>query len=96
MHRSNESSAGRVALGAKTQSWIEPAVAVVLGACAAALGRAQLEATPAQSVFFGALFGVFFWWGFSKRADSPGAGLIWGLGFAALVWLLIPQVLRHS
>lgn len=90
MHRSNESSAGRVALGAKTQSWIEPAVAVVLGACAAALGRAQLEATPAQSVFFGALFGVFFWWGFSKRADSPGAGLIWGLGFAALVWLLIP------
>jgi len=70
--------------------WIEPCAAVFMGAFAAALGRAQLGATPARSVIFGALFGLFFWWGCSKRADSPGAGLVWGLGFSALMWLLIP------
>lgn len=90
MERQKESAVAQIPPGAKIWPWIEPCVAVCTGAVAAALGRAQLGASPAQSVIFGALFGLLFWWGFRKRTDSPGAGLIWGLGFAALVWLLIP------
>jgi hypothetical protein len=74
----------------KTFLWIEPCIAVFVGGGCVMVGHAQLAATPGQGFMFGALLGLLFWWGFGKRANSPGAGLIWGLGFAALVWLLIP------
>src|SRR5271168_2202244 len=70
--------------------WIEPCLAVFVGGVCAALGRAQLTATLTHSILFGALFGLCFWWGIGKRAYSPGAGLIWGLAVASLLWLLIP------
>jgi uncharacterized membrane protein YagU involved in acid resistance len=34
----------------------------------------------------GAVFAVLCW----QRATSPGAGLVWGLGYALLLWLLLP------
>ncbi len=37
-------------------------------------------------VFFGLFFALFF----AKRATSAGAGLIWGLAFALLTWLVFP------
>src|ERR1700745_781147 len=40
---------------------------------------------------FGLIFGLFF----SKRATSPGAGLIWGLGFAFFMWVAVPAGLGH-
>src|SRR5260370_40870581 len=33
---------------------------------------------------FGLAFGLFF----ARRATSPGAGLIWGLGSSFLLWIL--------
>ena len=74
----------------KTFQGIELCIAVFVGGGCVMLGDTQLAATPGQGFMFGALLGLLFWWGFGKRASSPGAGLIWGLGFAALVWLLIP------
>ena len=37
---------------------------------------------------WGALFGVMFALLGSPRASTPGAGLLWGIGFAILPWLL--------
>jgi hypothetical protein len=34
----------------------------------------------------GAVFAAVCW----QRATSPGAGLVWGLGYALLLWLLLP------
>jgi uncharacterized membrane protein YagU involved in acid resistance len=38
----------------------------------------------------GALFGLAFGLFFARRATSPGAGLIWGLSCAFLLWVMIP------
>src|SRR5262249_17953402 len=40
-------------------------------------------------VLLGALYGSVFAL-FASRAVSPGAGLIWGLGYAFILWLAIP------
>ena len=39
---------------------------------------------------FGLVFGIFF----ARRATSAGAGLIWGLAAAFLMWLVFPAGLR--
>ena len=50
----------------------------------------------------GAVYGLVFGLLFSGRCVSPGAGLIWGLAYAFLLWLLLPAGLlpwlaaRHS
>ncbi len=90
MNGSNGSPKSQSTRSPKTFLWIEPCIAVFVGGGCLMLGHTQLAATPGQGFIFGALLGLLFWCGFGKRANSPGAGLIWGLGFAALVWLLIP------
>lgn len=77
-------------LNLKRSRWLELLPGIAVGAACAALGHTQLETSLPYGVLIGATFGLFFRWGFGERADSPGAGLIWGLGFASLVWLLIP------
>src|SRR5262244_3601863 len=67
---------------------------ILLGLCIGAVGGALqgmlLSATLAQSILCGLLFGAAFALLFAKRATSPGAGLIWGLAFAVLVWIVFP------
>lgn len=70
--------------------WSEPALGMLVGAGCAALGRAQFAASLLESILLGALFGLLFFVAFAHRTHSPGEGLIWGLGSASLVWLLIP------
>ncbi len=38
----------------------------------------------------GGLYGLLFAWLSTTRAVSPGAGLLWGLGYALLLWLVGP------
>jgi hypothetical protein len=45
-----------------------------------------LLAGPATGAIFGAVFGALF----RGRYTNPGAGIIWGLGYAFLLWLSIP------
>lgn len=90
MHGSHELPKSQPTPNPETFLWIEPCAAVLVSGVCVMLGHTQLATTPADSFIFGALLGLLFWWGFGNRANSPGAGLIWGLGFAALVWLLIP------
>jgi hypothetical protein len=65
-------------------------VCVILGALGGAAGRALLgsafEGGPALGAGYGLLFCVLA----ARRARTPGAGLVWGLGFAFLLWLTMP------
>jgi hypothetical protein len=45
-----------------------------------------LLAGPGAGTAYGALFGCLF----ASRCTNPGAGIIWGLGYAFLLWLAIP------
>ncbi|MEQ1353734.1 MAG: hypothetical protein ABLT11_06935 [Candidatus Acidiferrum sp.] len=72
------------------RSWAEPLVGLPAGAIGGAL-YAILLATPfSRGILYGAFFGLFFALFFAKRATSAGAGLIWGLAFALLTWLVFP------
>jgi len=69
-------------------------IEVLLGLCVGAVGGALqgvlLSALVAPSLLFGLLFGAAFALLFAKRATSPGAGLMWGLAFAVLTWIVFP------
>jgi hypothetical protein len=61
-----------------------------IGAVGGALQGLLLPGSLAQSIVCGLLFGGAFGLFFAKRTTSSGAGLIWGLAFAVLVWIVFP------
>jgi len=61
-----------------------------IGATGGALQGMLLQGSFVQSLLWGLLFGLAFALFFAKRAISPGAGLIWGLAFAVLMWIVLP------
>jgi uncharacterized membrane protein YagU involved in acid resistance len=65
---------------------IGAAIGLAGGAACLALDRATLVTGPVCGAAYGALFA----WLASERAQSPGSGLIWGLAYAWLVWLIGP------
>src|ERR1700720_3442437 len=75
--------------------WMDSLLGLLVGFAGGLLCNAALGSwTPRNLVlasFFGLIFGLFF----SKRATSPGAGLIWGLGFAFFTWIVVPAGLGH-
>ena len=50
------------------------------------LGLANILTGPV----LGAVYGVLFGWLCAPRAFSLGSGLVWGLGYAFLLWLAVP------
>lgn len=80
-----ESNAKRLSVRAKGVL-----LGVSLGALGGALQGTILARSLAQSILFGLLFGGAFGLLIVKRATSPGAGLIWGLAFAVLLWIVFP------
>jgi hypothetical protein len=66
-------------------------VGLCIGAAGGVLKGAALHSSFAESLIYGALFGIVFGAFFSRRATSAGAGLIWGLGFAFLAWIVFPN-----
>jgi len=81
-------------LDANARTSSSPVAGAMLGLAVGAAGGAlqgMLLADPlAQSIAWGSLFGATFALLFAKRATGPGAGLIWGLAFAVLLWIVIP------
>jgi hypothetical protein len=67
-------------------------VNVVLGICAGLAGGAVrsfcLHASLPHGLLTGVSFGIFFALFLIRRATSPGAGLIWGVSTAFLLWML--------
>jgi hypothetical protein len=58
------------------------------GALAASIGHSPLGRLAAAGAVFGLLFGLAL----GRRATSPGAGLIWGLGAGYLLWITLPAL----
>src|SRR5262249_13470487 len=61
-----------------------------VGASGGAIQGIILGRSLAQSTLCGLLFGAAFGFLFAKRATSAGAGLIWALAFAVLLWIVFP------
>jgi len=70
--------------------WVDPLWGLAVGGAGGALGSALLATSPARGMMLGSLFGLAFGLLFAYRATSSGAGLIWGLGAAFLLWLVLP------
>jgi hypothetical protein len=65
-------------------------VCVIIGALGGAVSVRVVHASIATGVLTGATFGMLFALLGEARAVSPGAGLLWGLGYALVLWLMIP------
>jgi uncharacterized membrane protein YagU involved in acid resistance len=66
-------------------------ICAVVGLVGGALSTVATSMTLGLGIAFlgaacGVVFAVLCW----QRATSPGAGLVWGLGYALLLWLLLP------
>jgi uncharacterized membrane protein YagU involved in acid resistance len=72
-------------------------IAVLLGMLAGAIGGAVYALTAGVSLVIhvplGALYGLILAFLGAQRAISPGAGLLWGFGYAFLLWLIGPASL---
>jgi uncharacterized membrane protein YagU involved in acid resistance len=71
-------------------SWAVILLASSVGAAGGATQGMLLGNSLVESALYGCLFGLAFGLFFAKRATTPGAGLIWSLAFAVLVWLVFP------
>lgn len=65
-------------------------IGVLVGALGGTLERVLSPGLSLQSILQGAAYGLIFAVLFGPRAKSPGAGLIWGLGYAFLLWVAVP------
>jgi hypothetical protein len=79
--------------------WGELLLGLGIGVLGGALESFFLGTSLMSGIAYGGLFGVTFGLFFSQRATSPGAGLIWGLAAALLLWIVVPAgilPLRHA
>jgi uncharacterized membrane protein YagU involved in acid resistance len=62
----------------------------LVGAAGGILYASALGSSFLYCALTGAVYGVVFALLFAERASSPGAGLIWGLAYAFLLWIILP------
>jgi hypothetical protein len=88
------SSASKVATqrgdGTRSFNWVDPLLGLAVGSAGGTLASGLLATSPGHGIVLGCLFGFAFGLLFAYRATSSGAGLIWGLGAAFLLWLVLP------
>ena len=87
---SQHSSTVQTVAAAKSRTWIEPLLGLATGVLGGAIQSKILSAPMSHSILLGGIFGLAFSLFFAKRATTPGAGLIWGLGSALLFWFVMP------
>ena len=90
MAASKSSIRAQPVAGVAGSVWIEPLLGLGLGTVGGALRSVQLTTSVAHGVLLGGLFGLAFGLFFAQRATSAGAGLIWGVGCALLLWVMVP------
>ncbi len=66
---------------------------LLLGVLGGALSSPMIQTPLPQCLLLGGLYGLVFGRFFAPRATSAGAGLIWGLGYAFLLWIIIPAAI---
>ena len=69
---------------------VEAAVGLVVGLGGGVLQSLALGTPITHGLAVGGAFGLVFGIFFARRATSAGAGLIWGLAAAFLMWLVFP------
>jgi len=65
-------------------------ICILTGVIGGAACSAVVTVSLPASLMLGGIYGLVFAVLCHRRAVSPGAGLIWGLGFALLLWLVVP------
>jgi uncharacterized membrane protein YagU involved in acid resistance len=65
-------------------------ICVIVGLIAGATCMALVQASFTTGALFGGVYGLLFALLCTQRAVSPGAGLVWGLGYALILWLAVP------
>jgi len=65
---------------------------LAVGICGGLIQGVILDVSPVDSFLLGAGFGLLFGLFFARRALSAGAGLIWGLSAALLLWMVVPTL----
>src|SRR6516165_7179452 len=84
MSVSQSSFTGQTA-AAKSWAWLEPLLGLTTGVLGGAIQSQILSAPIGHSILLGGIFGLAFSLFFARRAITPGAGLIWGVGGAFLL-----------
>jgi hypothetical protein len=90
MPASQPSLTVQAAAAAKSRAWLEPLLGLATGVLGGAIQSRILSAPMSHSILLGGIFGLALSLFFAKRATTPGAGLIWGLGAVLLLWLVMP------
>jgi len=75
---------------AMSRAWLEPLLGLSTGVLGGAIHSKILSAPMSHSILLGGIFGLAFSLFFARRATTPGAGLIWGLGSGLLLWFVMP------
>ena len=75
---------------AKSQAWLEPLLGLSTGLLGGAIQSKILSAPMSHNILLGGIFGLVFGLFLARRATTAGAGLIWGLGSALLLWFVVP------
>jgi hypothetical protein len=65
-------------------------IGVAIGGSGGVLAAALLQTSMLSYALLGAFYGLFFALLVHTRASSPGAGVVWGLAYAVILWLAIP------
>jgi hypothetical protein len=71
-------------------AWTELALGAAVGLAGGVLQSLVLPSSLASGIAIGGAFGMLFALLFARRANTAGAGLIWGLAASFLLWLTIP------
>ena len=80
----------RAVAAAKSRAWVEPLLGLSTGVLGGAIQSEILSAPMSHSILLGGIFGLAFGLFFARRASTAGAGLMWGLGSALLLWFVMP------
>jgi len=80
----------QAAVAARSRAWLEPVLGLSMGVLGGAIQSKTLSAPTSHGVLLGGIFGLTCGLFFARRANTPGAGLIWGLGGALLLWFAMP------
>ena len=65
-------------------------ISVIVGAAGGLVVTMVVPASLIGNILLGALYGLLFALLAAPRAVSPGSGLLWGLGYAFILWVAIP------
>jgi hypothetical protein len=74
----------------KSRDWLGLLLGLAIGLLGGALQSKILALPITEGILVGGTFGIAFTFLFVRRATTPGAGLIWGLGAALLLWFAMP------